>query len=133
MNRTKFVLMLSLLLVCGGFAFAAKTHPGMLDGKTFSGDSGEKDKAAANKETVDFSKGMFHSAACDQFGFQPAPYKTTRKGDAIDFESTTHSAKEGTIVWHGTVQGDSCDATLIWSKPGQPDIEYWFKGTAPQH
>jgi hypothetical protein len=41
------------------------------------------------------------------------------------FEATTTSAKEGKIVWKGTVRGETLEGTLVWSKPGQKDIEYW--------
>ncbi|MCI0447730.1 hypothetical protein L0152_31520 [bacterium] len=59
----------------------------------------------------------------------PAPYTTKTQGDTTTFESVAKSENEGEISWNGTVQGDTCEAALVWTKPGQKPIEYWFKGS----
>ena len=101
---------------------------GPLDGKTFVGESGEKGQTKSDPEQIDFKAGTFHSKACDAYAFGSAPYKATTTGGVTTFEATTTSAKEGKIVWKGTVKGDTLDGTLRWSKAGQKDIEYWVKG-----
>lgn len=125
----KFVLFGFALFAVAGFLFAAA---GMLDGKTFEGMGAEKGKEATDKDkdTLIFADGKFRSTGCDQFGFTPAAYTATKNGDAIDFESTATSEKEGSIHWKGTVKGDAVEGTYVWTKPGQKEIEYWFKGTA---
>jgi hypothetical protein len=105
--------------------FSASAFAKNLDGKVFTIESAEKGKTNTEKEDVDFTKGKFHSQACDRYGFEAGSY--TLNGDK--FEADTTSAKEGKIHWSGTVSGDHIDGTYLWSKSGQKPIEYWFKGT----
>lgn len=103
-----------------------------LDGRTFLVvEGGEKGKPAEKrKDDLIFKAGKFRSTGCDQYGFGEAPYQTRREGGAVTFEANTTSAKEDKIVWKGSVQGDAISGSYVWTKPGQKDIEYWFKGTA---
>lgn len=104
---------------------------GVLDGRSFVGDSGEKGKPAAEKDTIHFANGRFHSEGCDTYGFGEAPYKATAAADgSVSWTSETTSAKEGSISWKGTVKGDQIEGTYVWTKAGQKPIEYWLKGTA---
>jgi hypothetical protein len=42
---------------------------GLLDGKVFIADTGEKGKPAdEKKDAITFQDGLFHSSACDQWG-----------------------------------------------------------------
>jgi hypothetical protein len=120
-----------LLCVTGALALGggrALAGSGPLDGKTFVGESGEKGQTKSEAEQIDFKGGTFHSKNCDPYGFAPAPYKATSRAGVTTFEATTTSAKEGKIVWKGTVKGDTLEGTLLWTKAGQKDIEYWVKG-----
>lgn len=101
---------------------------GLLDGKTFDGTTGEKGKTESKPDSLIFADGKFHSTGCDQYGFKPADYEATKKGDSITFEAAAASDKEGTIHWTGSITGDQVDAHSVWHKTGQKDIEYWFKG-----
>jgi hypothetical protein len=114
-------LMLALALLVPTFARAEAA----LDGKAYTVEMGEKGKSDAKPETLDFKAGKFHSDACDQYGFTAAPYSA--KGG--EWQADTSSAKEGKMRWKGKVQGDAISGTAVWSKPGQKDIEYWFKGS----
>jgi hypothetical protein len=126
MMRSTILLILTLFVG----ALVAYAAAGLLDGKTFEGDTGTDGKTTVNtKDTVSFADGKLHSTGCDQYGFTPSDYKAHQDGDKIKFESTATSEKEGKMVWKGTVTGDSCEGTMVWSKKGQKDIEYWFKGT----
>jgi hypothetical protein len=49
---------------------------------------------------------------------------------ATTFEADTVSPKEGKMHWKGTLTPGGLEGTAVWSKPGQKDIEYWFKATA---
>jgi len=108
-----------------------------LDGRAFLADAGEKGKPADEKnDLVTFAGGMFHSQACDQFGYGKGAYKATSAGDAITFEAETKSEKDGRLVWKGTVRGSDIEGTFTHYRKGwllnpNPDpIEHWFKGKA---
>jgi len=121
-------------LLAPSFA-VAQTAP--LDGKVFIGDAGEKGKPADEKgDVITFADGKFHSSSCDQYGYNKAAYKSTRAGDAIQFEAETTSEKDGRLVWKGTVRGSDIEGTFVHYRKGwllnpNPDpIEHWFKGKA---
>ena len=127
MVRRLFIILVFAVVAAAGFAFSAEMQA--LDGKSYVGESGEVGKTTGDKDELVFADGMFRSTACDQYGFKPTPYTTTQEGDSINFVAHAKSEKEGEIHWTGKVTGDNCEAKLVWSKPGQKDIEYWFKGT----
>ncbi len=131
-NRSVGLAGLAAAFVVAASLSAAPDAMGSLDGKAFVADWGEKGKpAGAEKETIHFDKGRFHSAACDPYGFGDAPYTATSAPDgSVAWTAETTSAKEGRINWKGTVQGDQAEATYVWTKAGQAPIEYWLKGTA---
>lgn len=58
-----------------------------------------------------------------------APYTARKVGEAVQFESTTQSEKEGEMAWIGRVRGDRLEGTMVWRKAGQAPIDYWFRGT----
>jgi hypothetical protein len=102
---------------------------GALDGKSFTGAMMEKGKTKADKDTFTFKDGKFRSTACDAYGFTETAYTATSKDGATTFEATAQSPKEGTMKWKGTVMGDSVEGTAVWTKAGQADTQYTFKGT----
>ncbi|HEY6148503.1 MAG TPA: hypothetical protein VIZ69_12420 [Thermoanaerobaculia bacterium] len=133
MKRTFFAT--ACVLMALSFAAASFASPdapaGTLDGKTFAGESGEKGKTKADKDTVKFAAGRFRSVACDAYGFGDAPYVATTAPDgSISWTAETASPKEGKIQWKGKVKGDKLDGTYVWMKSGQAPIEYWMKATA---
>jgi hypothetical protein len=101
---------------------------GLLDGRAFECEVGEKGKAAGDHERLEFHGGRFHSAGCDEYRFATAPYVGKAEGDAVAFEAATKSPTEGEIAWRGSVRGDSIEGTFTWTKSGQAPLEYWFKG-----
>ena len=122
----------ALVLSFAGLALAAtraaaEAPISPLDGKTFVGETGEKGKAASEKDEVTFKNGRFHSKGCDAWGFGDGPYRLTKVAGGIGFEATTTSAKEGKIQWKGTVKGEDLDGVFTWTKPGQAAIDYWIK------
>ena len=129
MLRTWGVVFLGVALLVAGVALAAESATGILDGKTFSGTLGEKGTTKGDKDDYVFKDGTFRSTACDAYGFGAAAYTAKAEGDAIAFESTTHSAKEGEMAWKGTVKGDAVAGTVVWKKVGKAAKDYWFKGT----
>lgn len=120
-----------LALLAGSIALAADPGKGVLDGRKFVGQTGEKGKTKTDQDVVQFAAGRFHSTACDRYGFGQAPYEATMSEDGtVDWKAQTTSPKEGKIEWKGTVKGDALEGTFVWTKSGQRPIEYWIKAAA---
>ena len=106
---------------------------GALDGKTFTGRTGEKGKEANGEDELRFQGSKLYSVGCAEWGFNAGAYTTRREGDTIYFEAETSSPKHGKIVWKGTVQGDKVNATYVWTKERwyckDAHQEKWFNGT----
>jgi hypothetical protein len=130
-TRAAFIAFLPFVVVLWGMAAQAQGTPsGMLDGKSFAGDIGDKGKPAVGKEVMSFKDGKMVSSACVNLGFAGFPYKATKKGDMIEFEASASNPKEGTLSWKGTVSGDTLNATSVWTRPGQAPDESWVKAKA---
>jgi hypothetical protein len=115
-----------LAILAAGTALA---EAGALDGKQFAGEIGEKGKAKGDPELFVFTAEVFDPVYCHQYGFHAAPYTTREEGDRVLFQSEAKSDEQGTMHWQGTLQGSALTGTVVWSKVGQPPVEYWFKGT----
>ncbi len=97
--------------------------------KTFVGEMGEKGKEKGDRDTWEFKEGRFHSAACDKYGFDAAPYLVQRAGGKLIFTAETRSKKEGVMTWRLTLDGDTLTGAAIWKKGDNAPKEYWVKGT----
>ena len=133
------VSVLSAFLIVGWGASPAvgghhESAGGVLDGKTFVIQEGEKGKEAKGEDTLVFQDGKFRSVGCEKYGFGDAPYTTKVQGDTITFVADTTSAKKGKMHWEGTVQGDRIQVTYVWVdrshwyKPNPKPLEKWGKG-----
>ena len=120
-------LALSAALLVAWAVPAAAAVP--LDGKTFVGQMTEKGKTKGNKDTFTFKDGKFRSTACDAYGFTATEYTVTSKDGVTTFEATAQSPKEGTMKWKGTVKDGTVEGSAVWTKMGQADMNYTFKGT----
>ena len=119
-----------VLLFNTGFGLASE---GILDGRVFTGSTGKMGKNASGTDDLKFENGKLYSADCTPWGFGWGTYSTKVEGNSITFEAVTTSPKNGKIVWSGTVNGDTIDATYVWSKKswyGERKQEKWFKGNA---
>jgi hypothetical protein len=96
-----------------------------LDGKSFQGTMITEGKKPIS-DTFAFANGQFHSSACDQYGFGRAAYSAQPDGR---FSATTFSASEGTIEWHGKIEGDKLQGEAVWLKPGKAPVRYQIQGT----
>ena len=128
-THTVFAALMALLVT----QVAAQAVP--LDGKVFVADIGFKGKDAHEKgDVLTFRDGKFHSAHCDQYGYNKGEYKSSTQGDATTFETETQSEKYGRLMWKGTVRGDQIEGSFtMFPKPGffnrnPAPIEHWFKG-----
>ena len=102
---------------------------GLLEGKTFTAEIKESGKdGETTPDEIIFTDGTFHSADCDQHGFEPSSYEAREDDGMILFTSTSTSAAEGKIDWKGMVTGNSIKGIFIWQKEGQNPITYQFSG-----
>lgn len=110
------------------------TGSGVLDGKTFMVQQGEKGKDAKGTDTLIFQNGKFRSAGCDRYGFGEGAYMATVQGDTITFVADTMSETKGKMHREGTVRGDMIDVTYAWTdkshwyKPNPKPLEKWARG-----
>ena len=125
-----------LAAVAALVAPAAHAQADLLDGKVFVVKEGEAGKPASLDNVMTFAAGLFHSRACDEWGYGKGSVKATREGESIRFETETLSEKYGTRqVWKGTIKGDTIEGTkTLYKKPSffRPNPapeEGWFKGT----
>lgn len=132
------IIPIALAVVISSFSVPALLQAGetggILDGKSYTGKSGEKGKEASEDEEIVFSDGKLHSVGCEPWGFNDGEYKAMQSGEdkKIQFEAETESPKHGRIVWKGTVEGDTIDVSYTWTKKGwlgTKTKEKWFKGT----
>ena len=137
--RSYFLLILGFLLAFVSITFPARAESGLLDGKVFIADAGEKGKAADEKnDVITFRDGRFHSSICDQWGYNKGLYKASAEGQAISFETETVSEKDGRLVWKGTIQSDTIEGVFThyrksgWFRKNPAPIEHWFKGKIKQ-
>lgn len=119
-------ILVSVFLLLAGGAHPAiggeGSATGLLDGKTFVVEQGEKGKQAKGTDTLIFRNGTFRSAGCDKYGFGDGAYTATAEGDTIRFAAETRSESKGVMHWEGTVRGDRIDATYVWT-----DKSHWYK------
>jgi hypothetical protein len=118
------LLVLAIVLCVGLFSISrdVSAGQGVLDGKTFVVETGEKGKSGGDKDTLTFKDGNFRSAGCDQYGFGDGAYTSSVKGDSIQFEAVTTSPTKGKMTWKGTVTGDKIEVAYVWV-----DASHWYK------
>lgn len=117
------------LMVLSAVAHAAepKAAP-LLDGRTFAIEMTEMGAKAGQADSLIFKEGKFYSTGCEAWGFGWGTYAVKAEGSLLHWEAATASPVEGTMRWKGTVKGERIEGAVVWSKAGQRDIEYIFKG-----
>ena len=106
-----------------------------LDGMRFVGPTGAAGKGADHEDVVVFADGMFRSAQCEKFGFGASSYTATDRDGVVHFTAATTSPTSGKLEWQGRIDGDSVEATFLWTKERwywNIRREYWFKGSRQQ-
>ena len=63
---------------------------------------------------------------CRRFNFGEAPYWVREENGRIHFLAELTSPTDGTMVWKGTVRGDTLEGTMRWIKKRW----YWTIDTA---
>jgi hypothetical protein len=88
----------------------------IVDGRTFSVDTGKEGKPAGGKDVVRFADGLMSTALCIRFGFKPAPYTVRAEGTKIHFRSEMISETQGKLVFTGHIEGDRLVAKAEWEQ-----------------
>jgi hypothetical protein len=101
---------------------------GLLDGKTFVGETGEKGTTKGDKEDFVFANGMFDPLACHKYGFSITTYTAQAEGDAVTFVADHSNKKGDRMRWEGTVKGEKLDGIMTYWQGKKAPREYWFKG-----
>lgn len=141
--RKRRALLLAMLLACS----APRSSPGQLsvlagdsgetarksplDGRWFGGDWGIIGKDPHLADVIEFADGQFGSKCCVRLGFAPAPYEFEVLGDGVRFKAVTESPTHGSMVWEGTVRGDTVEARVHWRREmflWTHSNQFWFKG-----
>ena len=112
------------LATFGTAALAAKS---LLDGTKYQGVVKLSGSEKGDADSITFDNGIFHSEACDKYGFKPSAYSATKDASGIHFETVSKTDSGTTQVWKGTVNGDRIEAKLTWSD-GKLTKEYAFAG-----
>jgi len=89
-----------------------------LDGRVFGAYIVREDAAEGQQlgDKLAFGDGMFSSALCRQYNFSDAPYWVRIEGEQIHFLVELNSPTDGTMLWKGTIRGDSLEGTMRWTK-----------------
>lgn len=88
----------------------------LVDGRTFSVDTGKEGKPAGGKDVVRFTDGLMSTALCIRFGFKPAPYTVRVEGSKVHFHSEMISETQGKLVFTGHIEGDRLVAKAEWEQ-----------------
>ena len=104
---------------------------GPLDGRKYSAgivrnDADDDDRKRPLQDKLTFRDGKFSSAVCRRFNFGEAPYWVREENGQIHFLAELTSPTDGTMVWKGTVRGDTLEGTMRWTKKRW----YWTIDTA---
>lgn len=121
----------------GGQEEASSPVPaGPLDGLTFDGRYGPKEKPRDRPDTLRFEGGWFWSEDCSRHGFGPAPYWVRFEGANIRFSAVLESADNGTLAFEGVVRGPEMAATVTWRKKRwywSIDQQFAYEGSLSEH
>lgn len=95
---------------------------GPLDGMTFIGALGPDGKPKDVEDTFVFANGTFVSKECElQCKYPARPYFVRKVGDTTEFVSETQCPyKDATIVWRGTIEGDTIKGVSDWT------VKRWY-------
>jgi hypothetical protein len=121
------VLAALLFAAALGACRPAEAGRGLLDGRTFVGEIGERGRSEGQPERISFRRGQLHSHACEAFGFEEGGYTAHQSGEEVSFAAETSSPEEGRIEWRGTIRGDVLEGTFTWHKEGKRPLEYWVR------
>ncbi len=107
---------------------ASKEAPPTLENRVFKIDNYVNDKKESSEDLI-FKNNMVEGSDCGQWGFVASAYTAENMPDgSIKFSSVMLSPNEGKMVWEGMVKDKAIEGKMVWSKEGQDDIDYVFRG-----
>jgi hypothetical protein len=108
---------------------AAYAAQGLLDNRTFVGETGEKGKTKGDKEQFVFANNTFDPLACHKYGFSITTYTAQAGGNTVTFVANHSNKKGDRMRWEGTVKGEKLEGIMTYWQGKKTPKEYWFKGT----
>lgn len=120
----KQVLLLALLMTALSCTSQNPKPKVALEGRAFKIENYTGGKLDGT-ETMAFKNGMVENDECVKWGFAPGAYTSDDDGN---FKFTLLSEQEGKMEWEGQVTGTAVSGKMVWTKAGQDDIHYTFKG-----
>jgi len=100
----------------------------LLDGRAFYIDSVDENGTSMGQEYLRFARGHVEGSLCRTYGFTAVAYSASKTGKKVTFTADMKSAKEGRMVWSGSIHADRIEGTTIWSKEGQRTMKIRFAG-----
>jgi len=82
----------------------------LLNGLTFAAVA-TTEEGHHRESNLSFEDGIFYSSACNEFGFDAAPYTLKRDGDALAFRAVLRD-QDGSEVWAGRIIGSDVEGTV---------------------
>ncbi len=123
-TRIKYAVILAVVLPTAAPVLAAG---GELDGKTFKGKIWAEGDPA-DPDTFIFNSGTFRSTACDEYGYESAPYTVTSKDGVKTFTSTTKNSGGATMLWQGTLKGNEIEGSAVMTDKAGEKTPMKFAG-----
>src|SRR5271169_5889573 len=109
----------TLMMTLSAFLAISAVSPvyasdGLLDGKKFVGETGEKGKTKGDKEQFIFADSKYDPLACHKYGFSSASYTARTEGDLITFVAEHANKKGDRMRWEGTAKGDTLEGVMTY-------------------
>lgn len=82
----------------------------LVNGRTFAA-AITTEEGHHRTSNLSFEDGLFYSSACNEFGFDSAPYTLKRDGDALAFRAVLRD-QDGSEVWAGRIVGNDVEGTV---------------------
>ena len=102
---------------------------GALDGKTFAVELKDEGADKPDPDNLIFKDGTFRSTACDEYGYNAAPYTADQKTTGTNFTAETHNPKGAKIAWNGTVTGNKVEGKAVMTYASGEKSNMTFHGT----
>ena len=127
--KRKTLIVAGAILIMGVLSGRVVFAEGILDGKTYSGQVGEKDLpiGQAQRDDFVFNNGQFASTLCQSFGYGEGSYEAVTNGDVVLFSAKTTRSDGGTKIWSGTIRNGDIQGAIVTLESGTT-TEGWFEG-----
>ena len=123
-NFLKTIAAFTILTLFASATFAAPA----LDGRTYTGDLKMGDDAKGDPDTFIFKAGTFRSTACDEYGYESAPYTATEKDGVTTFHSQTKNKSGATMNWEGKIVKEKVSGTAVMKTASGEATNATFSG-----